>query len=118
MNLHGENIKIYSGGQVIALATSCTINVTADSHEKASATSASAKDWLAGRTDWRVSITRFVDNMQSQMIMAGRKYVITMYVDNGDMLTGPAICSEVRTEATAGKLAQGFCTLIGNGELV
>ena len=117
MILHGENIKIYSGGQVIALATSCAIETTADANETSSASRARSKNWLAGRTDWKVSIASFVDNMQSHMIMAGNEYVITIWVNNSDMLTGKALCAEVRSEFSVGKLAQGFCQFVGNGAL-
>lgn len=117
MVLHGENIKIYSYGQVIALATSCTIETSADTSETASNTTSSSKKYIAGRTDWNVRIARFVDNMQDQMIMAGNVYAITMYVNGTDLLSGTAICSEVSTEFSVGKLAQGNCTFIGSGEL-
>ena len=117
MILHGENIKIYSGGHVIALATSCTIETTAATNETASTSKARQKNWLEGRTDWKMSIARFVDNMQSQMIMAGNEYVITIWVSNSDMLTGKALCAESRSDYSVGKLAQGFCQFIGNGAL-
>ena len=117
MILHGENIKIYSGGQVIALATSCTIETTAGANETSSASRARSKNWLAGRTDWKVSIARFVNNTQSHMIMAGNEYVTTIWVSNTDMLTGKALCAESRSDYSVGKLAQGFCQFVGNGAL-
>lgn len=117
MILHGEHIKIYNYGQVIALATSCTIETSADTSETASQSSSTSKDWKGGRTGWKVSISRFVDSMQQQMIMAGNVYALTVYVNGTDLLSGTAICAEVSTEFSVGKLAQGNCTFIGSGEL-
>lgn len=117
MILHGEHIKIYANGTMVGSSTSCTIETMADSEEKASETSAKSKTFVAGRTDWKVSITKFVDNMKSDFIMAGQEYVLTMYVNNSDMLTGQAICTESQMDFSVGKLAQGNCTFIGNGEL-
>ena len=102
---------------MIALATSCTIDTSANINEAASESKASSKNWLSGRTNWKVSIARFVDNMQSHMIMAGNEYVLTLWVSNSDMLTGKALCAEVRSEYAVGKLSQGFCQFVGNGEL-
>ena len=118
MILHGENIKIYSSGQVIALATSCTIATDADTNEVASATSARAKNFNAGRNGWKVTINKFVESMSGDILMAGQEYVITMYVSNSDMLTGKAICTEVQADYSVGKLAHGFCSFLGNGDLI
>lgn len=117
MLLHGENIKVYNYGIAIALAKSCTIETSADINEISSATNVSAKNYLSGRTDWKVSVSMFVENMQKDIIMAGREYIITIHVKGNDLLIGKAICSEVNTEFSVGKLAQGFCTFIGNGAL-
>ena len=117
MIYHGEHIKIVSNGMMIGSATSCTIEALADAEEKASATSARSRTLDAGRTDWKVSISKFVDNMKSDFIMAGQEYVLTMYVNNSDMLTGQAICTESQMEFSVGKLSQGNCTFIGNGDL-
>ena len=117
MILHGENIKIYSSGEIIASATSCTIETLADASEKSSATSARSKDFIAGRTGWKVILSKLINNINQDLIMAGNEYILTMYVSNSDMLTGKAICTEVQTDFTISKLAQGSCTFIGNGEL-
>lgn len=117
MILHGEHIKIYNYGQVIALATSCTIETYADTAETGSSSSSTLKNFTSGRTGWKVTIAKFVESMQSVMIMAGKEYAITMYVNGTDLLSGTAICSEVSTEFSVGKLAQGNCTFIGSGEL-
>ena len=117
MILHGENIKIYSSGMVIAMATSCTIETSADANETSSATSARSKNYKVGRTGWTISIQKLIISMSGDLIMAGNEYILTMYVSNSDMLTGKAICTEVKTDFAIGKLAQGSCTFIGNGEL-
>lgn len=118
MILHGENIKIYSNGQVIGLATSCTIETTADTSETSSETSARVRNFKAGRTGWQVTLSKLVDNMQADLVMAGNEYVITVYVNGTDMLTGNAICSEVQSEYSVGKLANTSCTFVGNGDLI
>lgn len=117
MILHGENIMIYSGGQVIASSTSCTIETSADANETSSTTSARSKDYKAGRGTWTVSVSGLVENMRNGIVMAGQEYVLTMYVSSSDMLTGKALCTEANFEFDCGKLAQGSCTFLGNGGL-
>lgn len=117
MILHGEKIKIYNGGSMIAMATSCTIETSADAKETSSATSARSKNYKVGRTGWTLSIQKLINSMSGDLVMAGQEYVLTMYVSNSDMLTGKAICTEVHTEFNVGKLAQGNCTFVGNGGL-
>ena len=52
----GKNIFIYSGTSsttaLIAGAKSCTISKSCEVIEKASATSATAREFVAGRTEW------------------------------------------------------------------
>ena len=117
MILHGENIKIYSSGMVIAMATSCTIETSADANETSSSTSARSKNYKVGRTGWTLSIQKLINSMSGDLVMAGQEYLLTMYVSDSDILTGKAICTEVQTEFNVGKLAQGNCTFIGNGGL-
>ena len=117
MILHGKNIKIYSSGMEIAMATSCTIETSADTNEISSSTSARSKNYGAGRTGWTVSIQKLISSMSGDLVMAGQEYILTIYVKDSDMLTGKAICTEVQTEFNVGKLAQGNCTFIGNGGL-
>ena len=117
MILHGENIKIYSSGMVIAIATSCTIETSADTNETSSSTSARSKNYGVGRTGWTISIQKLISSMSGDLVMAGQEYILTLYVNDSDMLTGYAICTEVQTEFNVGKLAQGNCTFIGNGGL-
>lgn len=117
MILHGENIKIYNGTKVIALSTSCTVETSADANETSSETSARSKNYKVGRTGWTVSIQKLISNMKGDLVMAGQEYILTIYVNDSDMLTGKAICTEVQTEFNVGKLAQGNCTFVGNGGL-
>lgn len=117
MILHGENIKIYSGINVIAYSTSCTIETSADANETSSETSARSKNYKVGRTGWTISIQKLISSMSGDLVMAGQEYILTMYVSDSDILTGKAICTEVQTEFNVGKLAQGNCTFIGNGGL-
>ena len=60
----GKNVFIYSGTSgttaLIAGAKSCTISKSCEVREKASATSATAREFLAGRTEWEVSISHLV----------------------------------------------------------
>ena len=117
MILHGENIKIYSSGMIIALSTSCTIETSSDAIETSSTSSARSTNFIAGRTNWKVSMAKLINSMKDDLVMAGNEYVLTMYVNGTDMVTGQAICTEVQTEFNVGKLAQGSCTFIGTGEL-
>lgn len=118
MILHGKNIKIFNGGIVIAMATSCTIETSANSNETSSETSARSKNYKVGRTGWTISIQKLINSMNGDLLMAGQEYILTIYVNDYDMLTGKAICTEVQTEFNVGKLAQGNCTFIGNGGLL
>lgn len=116
--IHGKDIKIYQWGNVIAHATSCSITANADTLECSSATSARAKKYLAGRTDWQINVTKLVSNMQNDLVMVGNTYPISLVVDNTDMLTGTAICVEVSGTYTEGKLSTGSCKFIGSGALI
>lgn len=55
MVLKGHDLVIQAGGVAIAAAKTCTLNVQADSHEVASPSSSSWKDFMAGRKSWSVS---------------------------------------------------------------
>ena len=117
MILHGRNIKIFEWGHPIGQSKSCTIQCNGEASECASKTSARSRDFLAGRTDWNLTINKFVDSITYDMVHAGREYVVQFVVDDDDMLTGSAICTEVRMQATEGKLAEASLTFLGNGEL-
>lgn len=116
--IKGSNIKVYQWGNVIAHATSCNIRTNSDVLESSSATSERAKKYLAGRTDWQVSITKLVSNMTNDFVMVGNTYPISFMVSDTDMVTGMAICLEVSGTFTNGKLSTAYCKFIGTGELM
>ena len=121
--IHGRNIKILDGGAtgtpaIIAAAKSCTISKTADTIEKASATQQSAKEYIAGRTGWEVSLSHLVtsDAPFDGVLKVGNTY--TLRIDIGSTTQqGTAICTQADIAGTVGNLATGNVKFLGSGEL-
>lgn len=94
MILHGRNINIKLNGTIIACAKSCKLNVTCDLTEIASPTSGTWKQWLAGRKEWDMDLTKFVSVIRYGYNLVGQ----TVTVEIGQVL------SSDRTELTSDKL--------------
>ena len=122
--LLGKNLFIYSGttgtAPIIAAAKSCTISMKSDVIEKASSTSAKAKEFIAGRTEWDISINHLVVTGQSReyqgIVKVGTDFDISVVI-NGVRKTGHVICTQADISGPVGSLATGSVKLKGTGAL-
>lgn len=123
--VHGRNVRIYQGSTgtspIIAAAKTCAVTSRADVEEKSSSTSATAKEFIAGRTEWEVSMTHLVTSGTGINPFAGilevrQTYTLRMNIDGVEM-TGSAICVEATINGAVGSLAQGSIKFKGTGEL-
>ena len=118
----GRNIFIYAGDSgttpVIAAAKSCTISEKCDLMEVASASNQTSKQFLAGRTEWEISISHLVvsSNEYQGMLKVGTSFTISVVI-NGVRKTGTAICNQADIGGAVGNLATGSIHLKGTGPL-
>jgi predicted secreted protein len=120
----GKNLKIYSGTTgttpIIAMAKSCTVAMKADVMEKTSATSSRAKEFIAGRTEWEMSLDHLVPSNSNAaldtLLMAGEEYTVSVVL-GGARKTGKAICQQAELRGAVGGLATGSVKFKGTGEL-
>ena len=120
----GKNLKIYSGSSgttpLIAMAKSCTVSRRADLMEISSATSQTAKEYLAGRTEWEISLNQLVPSNSNAaldtLLMPRQSYTISVVL-GGARLTGKVICQQADLQGAVGGLATGSVKFKGTGEL-
>lgn len=118
----GSNIFIYAGDSgttpVIAGARSCTISSKTDLIEKASASNQTSKEFIAGRTEWEISISHLVmsSNEYQGMLKVGTQFSISVVI-NGVRKTGTAICTQADIGGAVGNIATGSIRLKGSGPL-
>ena len=117
----GKNIFIYSGTSSTALiagAKSCTISKSCEVREKASATSATAREFVAGRTEWEISISHLIVTASPYdgIIKVGGTYPLSVVV-GGVRKTGNGICVQADISGAVGGLGQGQGKFKGTGEL-
>ena len=118
----GRNIFIYAGDSgttpVIAAAKSCTISEKCDLMEVASASNQTSKQFLAGRTEWEISISHLVvsSNEYQGMLKVGTSFTISVVI-NGVRKTGTAICNQADIGGAVGNIATGSIRLKGSGPL-
>lgn len=120
----GKNLLIYSGSTgttpIIAMAKSCTVSRKADAMEKSSSASATAKEFIAGRTEWDIQLSHLLpansnDSLKT-LLMVGQTYGISVVLGDARM-TGTVLCLEADLQGSVGSLASGSVKLKGTGEL-
>lgn len=117
--IHGRNVKILNdkGNALIAGARSCTIQMKADLIEVASAASATAKQYIAGRTSWTVDLTHLLTTPTGGLPLVGTTYTIQYQTDKAVTYSGQVVCTEATITSTLGNLSQGSIKMQGTGEL-
>lgn len=125
MILHGRNINVKVNGVIVAKARSCQLNVQCDVTEIASATSGNWKQFLAGRKEWEIDVTTFVDVVKTGYELVGQ----TVTVEFGqvsassradlstDKLSGSAIVTMYAIGGEVKGLATSQMKFKGNGAL-
>jgi hypothetical protein len=119
MYLTGNDIKVYTGATPLLFghAKGCSIVVGADVHESASVTNGKARTYLVGRTDWEVTVGKFVAYMRHDLLHIGQTVTLTIGVDNTDKVTGTAYITQVTLAVQGGNLVQCSVRFKGTGAL-
>jgi hypothetical protein len=82
MIIHGKDIIIKADGEVIAAATSCELDVSADIIKTASPTDGQWQHGIAGRKSWRASCSHLVTDILDPVQMVGVDVTLTINIAN------------------------------------
>lgn len=118
--IQGRSVTIKdASGAVIAASKSCDIEYSCETIETASISSGKARNFIAGRTSWSISLSWLVMNVSSSMLKVGQTIQIQIAnaQDDTDYLIGTAICTKCKITANVGALAQGSFVFQGTGDL-
>lgn len=118
--LHGRNLVLSLGGTAVAASKECSLSVSADTLETASATQGSWRSYIAGRKDWKISATHFItssNDINTSVLRVGSSYSVTLTDGAGHTLSGTAICTQCDIGGSVGDLVSGTFTLQGSGAL-
>ena len=123
MTIHGNDLMVASTGNVIAAAKTCEVEIDADVVEVSRSTEGAVKHFVAGRTEWSMSVgclMTSVTTVAALEAMVGTEQNVTFGVRGaaaGERLTGRAIVQRLRWTGTRGSLATYQATLRGTGAL-
>ena len=127
MKLQGRNIVVMADDIAIAASKACEITSQADLIEKASPTSGKAREFVLGRTGWKITITKYLFSVKTDILRVGKKVKLllasvidseTGRVLSTDRMVGEAFCTTCIENGTVGSLATGTLEFIGTGELL
>ena len=82
MIIHGKDIIIKADGEVIAAATSCELDVSADIIKTASPTDGQWQHGIAGRKSWRASCSHLVTDILDPVQMVGAAVTLQVCMVN------------------------------------
>lgn len=118
----GKNLRIYAGSSgtspLIAMAKTCTISKKCGIIEKASATNATSKEFVADREEWEISLGHLVSSSApfDGLLKVRGTYGISVVVGT-TRKTGTAICTQAELSGSVGSLATGSVKFKGTGPL-
>lgn len=118
----GKDIQIYAGSSgtspLIAMAKTCTISKKCGIIEKASATNATSKEFIADREEWEISLGHLVSSSApfDGLLKVRGTYGISVVVGT-TRKTGTAICTQAEITGSVGSLATGSVKFKGTGPL-
>ena len=118
----GKNIFIYAGisgtSPIIAAAKSCTVSRKCELIETASATQGTAKEYIAGREEWDVSLDHIVTTGApfDGLLKVRGEYTLSIVIA-GVRKTGTAICQQADLRGAVGSIATGSIKFKGSGTL-
>lgn len=118
----GKDIQIYAGSSgtspLIAMAKTCTISKKCGIIEKASATNATSKEFIADREEWEISLGHLVSSSApfDGLLKVRGTYGISVVVGTSRK-TGTAICTQAEITGSVGSLATGSIKFKGTGPL-
>lgn len=82
MIIHGKDIIIKADGEVIAAATSCELDISADIIKTASPTDGQWQHGIAGRKSWRATCSHLVTDILDPAQMVGVDVTLTINIAN------------------------------------
>lgn len=82
MIIHGKNIIIKADGAVIAAATSCELDISAEVIKTASPTDGQWQHGIAGRKSWRASCSHLVTDILDPAQMVGVDVTLSINIAN------------------------------------
>ena len=118
----GKNLQIYAGSSgtspLIAMAKTCTISKKCGIIEKASATNATSKEFIADREEWEISLGHLVSSSApfEGLLKVRGTYGISVVIGT-TRKTGTAICTQAELSGAVGSLATGSIKFKGTGPL-
>ena len=118
----GKNLQIYAGSSgtspLIAMAKTCTISKKCGLIEKASATNATSKEFIADREEWEISLGHLVSSSApfEGLLKVRGTYGISVVIGT-TRKTGTAICTQAELSGAVGSLATGSIKFKGTGPL-
>lgn len=117
--IHGRNILIYSGGQVVAAARTCSISMSVDDTEVSNPADLKNRCYLTGRKSWNMTITKLVTVAHTFFENLDQEVRLSFMVrgSSTDRMTGNAIVKNVEVSGTVGSLTTGNFTFQGTGPL-
>ena len=124
--MNGNIILVSLGGRnaadVIGGSKSCELSYGCDVIEVTSVDSQTAKSFIAGRSEWTVTLSYLVTDVTAHTLSVGTEYTLYFGQRNGGaigttFLKGKAILKSVKITATRGHLIQGSIVFQGSGPL-
>jgi hypothetical protein len=118
----GKDVQIYAGSSgtspLIAMAKTCTISKKCGLIEKASATNATSKEYIADREEWEISLGHLVSSSApfEGLLKVRGTYGISVVIGT-TRKTGTAICTQAEITGSVGSLATGSIKFKGTGPL-
>ena len=118
----GKDVQIYAGSSgtspLIAMAKTCTISKKCGLIEKASATNATSKEFIADREEWEISLGHLVSSSApfEGLLKVRGTYGISVVIGS-TRKTGTAICTQAEITGSVGSLATGSIKFKGTGQL-
>ena len=118
----GKDVQIYAGSSgtspLIAMAKTCTISKKCGLIEKASATNATSKEFIADREEWEISLGHLVSSSApfEGLLKVRGTYGISVVIGT-TRKTGTAICTQADITGSVGSLATGSIKFKGTGPL-
>ena len=118
----GKDVQIYAGSSgtspLIAMAKTCTISKKCGLIEKASATNATSKEFIADREEWEISLGHLVSSSApfEGLLKVRGTYGISVVIGT-TRKTGTAICTQAEITGSVDSLATGSIKFKGTGPL-
>lgn len=117
----GQYLIIKWDGNIIAGTRSNDIQSESEIKEIASPSQGSAREFIAGRTSWQVTVGWLLSSVEDiqHLLSVGQTYALS-FVDNTDntsLVEGSAILKTCKITATHGNLIQGSFVFQGTGAL-